>query len=219
MSVELITAFKDICLSVAAIVTASVAIWGLKSWKKELSGKADFDVARGLIRATYKLRDEISYGRNPFTSAHEFPEGYDPLNKTPENQSEAWAYVFTNRWKPIAESVQEFDAQTLEAEALWGNDIKNMAFELRRCTSTLRVAMEEVVSNEASVNSHFESDEEFRKKIRSEVWAGWGGDNGNDELGERIDNSIKQINNDATVLNQQIGNFLKQKKTIRNTIF
>jgi len=150
LSVEYITVFKDVCLSVAAIVTASVAIYGLRSWKKELSGKANFEVARGLIRSTYRLRDEISYGRSPFTSAHEFPKGYDPLNKAPEKEAEAWSHVFTNRWKPIAEAVQEFDAQTLEAEALWGSDIKDMSFELRRCATTLRVAMEAVVSNEAS---------------------------------------------------------------------
>lgn len=193
MSVELITAIKDVCLSMAAIVTATVAIYGLKSWKKELNGKANFEVARGLIRATYKLRDEISYSRNPFTSAHEFPKGYDPLQKTPEKEAEAWSYVFTNRWKPIAEAVQEFDTQTLEAEALWGSDIKNKAFELRRCANTLRAAMEEMVSNEASGNRHFKSDEEFGKKIKAEVSAGWGRSEDKNELSERIDNSIKQI--------------------------
>lgn len=34
------------------------------------------------------------------------------------------------------------------------------------------------------------------------------------ETQKEVDNSIKQINNDATVLNQQIGNFLKQKKQL-----
>ena len=192
MSSELVTAIKDVCLSVAAITTASMAIYGLKSWKKEISGKANFEVARGLIRATYKLRDEIGYGRNPFTSAHEFPEGYDPLNKTSKKEGEAWAYVFTNRWKPIAEAVQEFEAQTLEAEALWGNEIREKALKLRGCASTLRVAMEEMVSNEASGNSIFESDEEFRGKIRAQVWVGWGGEE-KDKLSQRIENSISQI--------------------------
>lgn len=87
-TVEYITAFKDICLASAAIITTTVAIFGLRSWSKEIRGKADFDVARGLIRATYKLRDEISYSRSPFTSANEFPSGYDPLNKTSSKESE-----------------------------------------------------------------------------------------------------------------------------------
>jgi len=49
-------AVKDIVLGLAAIVTATVAWLGLQSWRKELRGKADFDVARGLLRATSAAR-------------------------------------------------------------------------------------------------------------------------------------------------------------------
>lgn len=193
MAVEYITAIKDTCLSIAAITTVIVAISGLKSWRKELRGKADFEVARGLIRATYKLRDEITYSRSPFTSANEFPEGYDPLNKTAEKEAEAWAFVFTNRWKPISDAVQEFEAQILEAEALWGKNIKDIAFELRRCSRTLRVAMEAMVSNTASANENFKSDNEFGKKIKSEIWQGWSGSKGKDELGEKVLTAVENI--------------------------
>ncbi len=44
----LLSNFKDICLSGAAITTAIVAWRGLASWQKELKGKADFEVARNL---------------------------------------------------------------------------------------------------------------------------------------------------------------------------
>jgi hypothetical protein len=46
---EIITAIKDVLLGGAAVATASVAVIGLKNWSRELRGKADFDVARGLI--------------------------------------------------------------------------------------------------------------------------------------------------------------------------
>jgi len=193
VTVEYITAIKDTCLSVAAIITVLVAISGLKSWKKELRGKADFEVARGLIRATYKLRDEITYSRSPFTSVNEFPEDYDPLNKSAEKKAEAWAYIFMNRWKPITDAIQEFEAQTLEAEALWGKDIKDIAFELRRCSQTLRIAMEAMVSNMASDNEDFKSDKDFCQKIKSEVWQGWGGSKGKDELGDEIKIAVENI--------------------------
>lgn len=72
----MITAIKDIALSGAAITTATVAILGLKSWSRELKGKAEFEVGRALILATYKLRDELKYARSPCTSGYEFPEDY-----------------------------------------------------------------------------------------------------------------------------------------------
>jgi len=193
MAIEYITALKDVCLSIAAITAAVVAISGLKSWRKELRGKADFEIARSLIRATYKLRDEITYSRSPFTSASEFPEGYDPLNKTSKKEAEAWAFIFTNRWKPIADAIQEFEAQTLEAEALWGQEIKDTAFELRRCSRTLRTAMEAMLENKASDNEDFKVDNEFGKKIQSEIWQGFGGSKGKDELGERVLTAVDNI--------------------------
>lgn len=193
MAVEYITGIKDICLSIAAITAAMVAISGLKSWKKELRGRADFEIARSLIRATYKLRDEITYSRSPFTSANEFPAEYDPLDKTSDNEAEAWAFVFTNRWKPIANAIQEFEAQTLEAEALWGQEIKDTAFELKRCSQSLRAAMEVMVSNKASNNEDFKADKEFGKKIKSELWQGFGGSKGKDDLGEKIQLAVGNI--------------------------
>jgi hypothetical protein len=54
----LINVLKDVALGGAAIVTATVAVRGLRKWREELRGKANFDVARGLARAT-KLRDDI----------------------------------------------------------------------------------------------------------------------------------------------------------------
>ena len=193
MQVEFVSVIKDILLSIAAIVTASVAIIGLRSWKKELSGKASFEVARGLIRATYKLRDEINYGRSPFTHANEFPDDYDPRNKTEEKEAKAWAYIFTNRWKPIAEAILEFDANVLEAEALWGGEIKDKTSELKRCAHNLRASMESYVRNEASGGRNFESNNSLSERIHSEIWSGWGDEGETDKLSERINDSIYNI--------------------------
>ena len=172
-TVEIISASKDIVLACAALVTVSIAVYGVKSWSRELRGKASFEVACGLIRATYKFRDELGYSRSPWTSASEFPKDYSPMqrDRTPEKEAEAWAYVFNNRWRPVAEAQLEFEAQVLEAEALWGSDIKLKTNELRQCARNLRVAMEAMVVNEASGKENFNSDKEFGEEIKSDVWA------------------------------------------------
>ena len=64
---EIIGCIKDIIIALAAITTAAVAIYGITSWRRELSGKANFEVARNLAKAIYLLRDEISYCRDPIT--------------------------------------------------------------------------------------------------------------------------------------------------------
>jgi hypothetical protein len=190
---EIITAIKDVLLGGAAVATASVAVIGLKNWSRELRGKADFDVARGLIRATYKLRDEIRACRSPFIRGQEFPEGYyDPAKKsTPENEAQGWAHVYKNRWQPVWGAIQEFDAQTLEAEALWGGGIREKTDKLRECVAELNSAIDAIISDKASGGRDFESDQEFGRKMRSIASAS--GSDSKNELSKKIAEAVTGI--------------------------
>ena len=190
---EIITAIKDVLIGGAAIATASVAVIGLKSWSRELRGRADFEVARGLIRATYKLRDELRACRAPFIRAQEFPEGYyNPAGtSTPENEAQAWAHVYKNRWQPVWGALQEFDAQTLEAEALWGSEIRAKTDELRECVAELNAAIDAVISDKASGGRDFEIDKEFGRKMRSTVSAS--GSDEKNELTKKIAKAVTGI--------------------------
>src|ERR1700730_13385920 len=110
---------RDFALAAAAVTTAVVAVLGLKRWRAELRGKADFDVARGLIRATYKLRDEIQSCRVPLvrlTVRAPEPDPYAPgpqaeLDALARAQLEACTQLFKERWQRVSTALQEFDAQ------------------------------------------------------------------------------------------------------------
>jgi len=62
---ETITAVKDIAFATIVITTATVAIFGLKSWSRELRDKAEFEVGTALLFATHKLRYESKFARLP----------------------------------------------------------------------------------------------------------------------------------------------------------
>lgn len=168
--VDLFSIIKDIALGGAAVTTACVAYKGVEKWKKELRGKASFEVARELIKSIYKLRDELSYCRSPFIEAAEFPDGYrGSLGKhSSEEQGQAWAHVYSKRWEPVGNAMQGFDTAVLEAEALWGNQIKEKAKELRQCVRCLQVDIEATISNEYSGGEDFKVFD-FAKKVRSSV--------------------------------------------------
>jgi len=192
ISYEIITATKDIIFIFAAIVTAHVAIKGLQSWSRELKGKADFVVAKDLIRSTYKLRDEISYCRSPWIPLSEFPENYDPTSRTATGEAEAYSFIYTNRWKPVASVLQEFETQALEAEALWGPDFKPKTDELRQCVRNLQVSIEALIRNKANGGEDFRSDSSFRKTVESEVMEIKKKEN---PLTLKINDAIKSIEN------------------------
>jgi hypothetical protein len=70
---EVVTMIKDLCLAGAGVTTAIVAVKGLQSWRRQLRGKSEYDVARDLIKATYRLREVVKVYRSPVLWAEEFP--------------------------------------------------------------------------------------------------------------------------------------------------
>jgi hypothetical protein len=161
---EIIAAIKDVLVALAAAITAIVAIVGLTSWRRELKGKAEFEVARNLIRATYALRDAVQDSRAPFVSGGEFPSGYGHANPSSDDEAQAFGYVFKKRWTPVSKAVQEVDTQTLEAEAFWGAEIRSKTDTLRQCVGELRAAMVAFVDDKKVGGARFSG----RQGIRQE---------------------------------------------------
>lgn len=191
---EIITAIKDIVLGAAAAVTATVAILGLKSWRQELQGRAEFDAARGLARATYRLRDELASCRSPLIRAAEFPDDYKGRDKSsPREEADALAHVYKRRWEPVWSAIQEFDTQVLEAESLWGKDIRDNTDALRACVSEVNIGIEALIDNELSGGRNFESDRNFGREVRATVSASRSDDK--NALSKKISGAVEDIEN------------------------
>jgi hypothetical protein len=169
---EIFSIIKDVVLASAAVITAVVAYTGIEKWKKELRGKADFDVARELAKSMYYLRNEIQYCRSPFYSMPEFPEGYQGSvgSHTPEEEGQAWAHLFANRWERVGDAIEDFETATLEAEALWGGGIRDKTDNLRKLVAELRSSIEAVISDKYSGGENFK-DRQFSKQMRANVAA------------------------------------------------
>lgn len=171
----LFSALKDIALTLAAIATPLVAWRGLQTWQRELRGKAYFEAARGLARAIYKVREEFIGCRAPLIRGAEYPSDYQSpppgAPKDPVAEASARAYIYGNRWKPLAAALREFDVQVLEAEALWGPEIRQAADPLQRCAITLFVAFESIIEDARAGGANFEADKEFARRTRSQAAA------------------------------------------------
>lgn len=191
-ALEFFSLAKDIALAVAACTTAFVAYTGLGKWQKELSGKANFDVARDLAKSVYALRDEISYCRSPFISAYEFPEGFpDSIGKrSSAEEGQAYAHVYSKRWEPVGKALQAFDTAALAAEALWERDIREKTNELRKCVRSLQVDIQAFISNKYSGGEHFNSNRDFAKTVEEGIWEMKAEKN---DLTQRINQAIVSI--------------------------
>ena len=115
---NLISDITNIVLALAAVAGAVIAALGLWTWRHELYGRADFELARRVIRGVYELRHEVRQIRN-IVSPEFLDTQYERLNK----------------------KASELDVALLEAEVLWGNMLQPPKKALKECLSTLRVTM------------------------------------------------------------------------------
>lgn len=190
--IEIVQIIKEIIISLAAITTVSLAIYGLRSWFRELKGKVEFEVARDLLKSTYKLRDSIWNFRLSIIFASEFPKDYNQsfVKLDYEKEANAQAYVYNNRWKYLSSAVIDFDSKVLEAEALWGDFIANKTDELRSCVTTLHISLRFLIDYvRMGINPN---EDTHYKKVREEISASR---DSNDELSIKIRTSIENIEN------------------------
>src|ERR1017187_7656525 len=78
---EILSYIKDISIAIAALAGAVVAWRGLNTWKKELRGKKEFELAFRILRAANSLRTEINSTRNVTSDPAKYPERIAILNK------------------------------------------------------------------------------------------------------------------------------------------
>jgi hypothetical protein len=132
-----VTLIKD-CITILSTATiAIIAIIGLTTWKKQLKGKTEYELARRLLRAVYEVRDAIGAVRNPFASAAEISISLQEANieiepRDPEFNAKSQSALYQRRWKKVQEALGELDLEEFEAEVIWGHGIKEKILVLRR---------------------------------------------------------------------------------------
>lgn len=123
---HLVSIIKDIVLAGAAAVGAFVAVQGLSTWNRQLKGGVEYDLARRLLKCTYRLREAIRGVRNPVMWAHEMPS---PPEQAASGMSAdkirfyGTANAYQKRWDAVSAVRVDLQTELLEAEALWGREV------------------------------------------------------------------------------------------------
>ena len=192
-SLELMTFVKEIIIfALTAMITVTVAIVGIRRWIVELRGRTSFEVARGIMLATYRLRDVVAQCRSTLVTRQEFPEDYPGTTKTSAKEElDGWTYVYKNRWRPVWEALQDYDARALESEALWGSDVRTITNSLRALVMELHIAIDAFLSDKFHRGEDFRSDPEFRKEMHSKLSGSIG--TKDNLLSERLESAVSAI--------------------------
>lgn len=142
---DIISAGKDVVLAIAGSLGAYVAFQGLNTWKRQLKGAFEYELARRLLKNTYRLRQAIAVVRNPFMSAQEMHDASQDSGglsaEYEQRKRQAVGLAYEERWKKIAVAYNDLETDLLEAEAVWGIAVKNAFQPLYQSLMDLRRVM------------------------------------------------------------------------------
>lgn len=149
---EYVTLLKDIVTALAAIIAAVVAIAGLKTWRRQLKGNTQYDLARRLLKSAYKLRDAIALVRNPFQSATEISHALKEAGSDVQFGDERYDLlsaqaVYQRRWKAVQAALTDLQIDSLEGEALWGEECRIKVTLLYRLVADLHSNLQMYLRN------------------------------------------------------------------------
>jgi len=178
MDAELVSLASDIAIFATAVVVALVGIFGLRTWKKELTGRAKFELSRNVMLLAFKLKAGFQWATSPATFSEEFvdrPRG--------ENESQAESRVL-NEWharhrrlKPLVEDLQKLQTAGWEAKILLDEDSGKSVSEaigiFRRNYAELATAIDsyfEVTYKEARETSD-NIDQDSLKKLKKIIYS------------------------------------------------
>jgi hypothetical protein len=130
-----ITVTKDVIVGVAAIVASVVAVKGLSTWRRQLRGEIDYNLARRLLQIAYRYRDAIDGVRNPvMVLSTEMPAPPEEKARTMSAEQILFygrSKAYENRWDRVVQARALLYPELLEAEALWENE------KIRDCFAAL----------------------------------------------------------------------------------
>jgi hypothetical protein len=116
---------KDALLSLGAIVTMCVALYGLRMWKRELAGKEVFAAAKILVRESHLLTKSAQKARSPVWNLERRSFSEAEVQNTTKN--ERWrlseAEAFKKNIDELSAANDSYRSALLDARVLLGSRV------------------------------------------------------------------------------------------------
>ena len=195
MDSELVSLISNIVVGVSALGVAVIAFFGLRTWRKELTGKAKFALARDVMLLGFKLKAHFEDARNPFTYSTEsagrsWQESESPGVSQVLNE---W-YARANRLKPLQENLIKIQEASWEAQILLREDSSKSISEAvtvyRRSFGELSSAISsyfEERKQEAKTGIPFK-DQDWLRELHKTIYARTG-----DDLSKQIEEATAKL--------------------------
>jgi hypothetical protein len=194
---DLISAVADALMAIAGVTAVVIGVRGLRTWREQMKGQADYELARRVLRATYKVRDAFSTVRNPFISPEELGgalrnAGVETSGLTWQDHPRGLGLVYGGRFAEIYASLRELESEAVEAEILWGTAIQDALGTFKLCAYELKEAIDQYISWRVDPDRYAFDDLEEEQRTKDIVHMPFTGDR-KDEFAFRLQPIIRKV--------------------------
>ncbi len=202
--------------SLAVIAAAAVAIYGINSWRREMKGRKEYELAEEVLSLFYEAKDKLSAIRNPLARVGEGQSRKsNPKEKPEEKESFDRAYIVSERYQKIQGTFNKLFVLQYRFIAIFGrdkakpfddlseiiNDILNAAKMLGFYWAHLTQA--HLARSTEKINELIEN----RQKYEEIIWAGFD----SDPISPKVESVINEITNICEpIIRQKHRRFLKR---------
>lgn len=127
-------------------VATGAAYEGVNTWKKQLSGKTRFEIAKNALAHTYQIRDAIISVRSPLMSSKEYenrPKYEKELNSLEKNSKFLDAhFAYQKRFDAVRRAISKAYSSFIEAEAIFGRDARGVLDGIIKTANSLHATIE-----------------------------------------------------------------------------
>ncbi len=191
---------REFVVTAAACVGAYVAWQGLSTWRRQMRGNTEYELARRMMKAALQVRNGLTRVRDPHITAPEVRtaiqyfirnenvvdiEGLKVNVQPEEEEYEHEQTVHAYRWQTVYEGLDAIALELVEAEVIWGPAVKDAVQPLDRCAVVLRLAIDKMFYRKGP--ELFTSEFAELGKV---VYATLGEP---DQFAKRIDEAVQQI--------------------------
>jgi hypothetical protein len=189
-----VTIVKDVLLGLSAVSAAVFAYLGLDAWRKELKGKAEYELAKNVLKSAYRVRESFKHVRHPAIFQYEYPPDMtDHIGHLkPEHDYEGTAHVYETRWKKMDEAFRELEEHHLAAQVEWGAEFQDVIKKLRSCRADLLVTIQQFLERKKNPHGASRSTAEERAEERSVLYH-LGSDSKHDKFTPEIDAAVDEF--------------------------
>lgn len=116
---------------IGVLVAAVLGGAGLNTWRKQITGQNNHDLALGMLAQLYKFEMELNTSRAPQIYAHEIKSEESEMPEASDGRFKLMELGFERRLDRISATFATLSAMSLRAKASWGPDVFNLLGEIK----------------------------------------------------------------------------------------